>query len=233
MPDVKGEDDEETLILNVDAFVNEQHQWGDVGTEPWIDTEDEDSSYVWADDLYASRYWSFEDMPPSLNIIDVDIFVRGKAYSGMTSKLRGWLWDGVSYEQFTTDNIDFIWYTNSYWTQSEDVDATGQDILNTEEQINGARLRIYQYQDPYFSPNLRITLAYIRVVYLPAPSTWLSMLFGLGLFIGGIIMMIASPSWVAWGIRKEGVTPDTVERAGYGMLIFILGLGLFLTYLYA
>jgi len=67
--------------------------------------------------------------------------------------------------------------------------------------------------------------------YVP-PQDFVGDYFGTGIFIGGIFMMIYAPTWVAWGIKKKGVTPDTVERLGYAMLIFIVGLGLFFSYIY-
>ena len=66
----------------------------------------------------------------------------------------------------------------------------------------------------------------------PPPLNYVDEYFGLGLFIGGIIMMIYAPSWVAWKVKKSGVTPDTVERLGYAMLIFLVGFGLFLSFIY-
>jgi len=48
----------------------------------------------------------------------------------------------------------------------------------------------------------------------------------------GIFLMIFSPTWAAWKIRKSGADVSTVERFGYAMLLFMVGLGLFITFLY-
>jgi len=50
--------------------------------------------------------------------------------------------------------------------------------------------------------------------------------------LGGIFLMIFSPTWIAWKVRKSGADVSTVERFGYGMLLFMVGLGLFITFLY-
>lgn len=53
----------------------------------------------------------------------------------------------------------------------------------------------------------------------------------LAMGLGGIFLMIFSPTWVAWKARKEGASVGTVERFGYGMLLFIIGFGLVITWL--
>jgi len=50
----------------------------------------------------------------------------------------------------------------------------------------------------------------------------------LGIGLGGLVMMIFAPSWVALKIKKSGMDADSIERIGYGMLIFVFGFGMFL-----
>ena len=50
--------------------------------------------------------------------------------------------------------------------------------------------------------------------------------------IVGVCMMVFAP---VWGIRKilnDGLEVETVERVGYAILVFMIGLGLFITFLY-
>ena len=48
----------------------------------------------------------------------------------------------------------------------------------------------------------------------------------------GIGMMVFSPAWTIRKVLNEGVDVDSVEGIGYAVLIFIIGLGLFITFLY-
>lgn len=54
----------------------------------------------------------------------------------------------------------------------------------------------------------------------------------LGIFMGGIVLMVWSPAWVAWKIKKKGIDPDTLERMGYALLLWLVGFGLFISWLY-
>jgi len=51
--------------------------------------------------------------------------------------------------------------------------------------------------------------------------------------LGGIFLMVFSPTWFAWKVRKSGADVETVERFGYCMLLFVIGFGLFITWLYS
>jgi len=55
----------------------------------------------------------------------------------------------------------------------------------------------------------------------------------LALGFGGIILMVASPTWVALEIRKKGLDADSIERGAYGMLLFCVGFGLLIMWLWA
>ncbi len=70
--------------------------------------------------------------------------------------------------------------------------------------------------------------------YVPPPMPDLvSMYIWLGFLIIGVLLMFYAVFWVAWGIKKKGVTPDTIERGGYGMLIWIVGFGMTIMFLYS
>ena len=63
--------------------------------------------------------------------------------------------------------------------------------------------------------------------YYRLPS-WIDDYTMLGIGLGGLVMMIFAPSWVALKIKKSGMDADSIERIGYGMLIFVFGFGMFL-----
>lgn len=54
----------------------------------------------------------------------------------------------------------------------------------------------------------------------------------LALGFSGLILMVASPTWVAFTIRKKGLDPDSIERAMYGVLLFLIGFGLVVMWLW-
>jgi len=55
-------------------------------------------------------------------------------------------------------------------------------------------------------------------------------MFALGL--SGLILMVASPSWVAYQLRKGGIKPEDFERTMYGLLLFCVGFGLLVMWLW-
>lgn len=55
----------------------------------------------------------------------------------------------------------------------------------------------------------------------------------LGIGLSGVFLMCFAPSWVAWKIKKKGVDVDTVERFGYALLLFLVGFGLFVMWLWS
>lgn len=55
-------------------------------------------------------------------------------------------------------------------------------------------------------------------------------MFTLG--IGGLGLMVFSPTWGAYMIRKKGLDPDTIERCAYALLLFCVGFGLFIMWLW-
>ncbi|MBA7492009.1 hypothetical protein ES702_02558 [subsurface metagenome] len=57
--------------------------------------------------------------------------------------------------------------------------------------------------------------------------TWIAML------LAALFLMIWSPSWFAWKIKKVGVTTESIERLGYAMLLFLVGFGLLVMCIYA
>jgi len=56
------------------------------------------------------------------------------------------------------------------------------------------------------------------------------MLLAMG--IAGIVLMVSSPSWLALKIRKDGLDEETIERLAYAFLLFLIGFGLVIVWLW-
>lgn len=64
-------------------------------------------------------------------------------------------------------------------------------------------------------------------------ESWIDKYTMIALGFTGIGLMVGSPTWVALMIRKKGLDPDSFERIMYGMLIFCVGFGLMVMWLWA
>lgn len=64
-------------------------------------------------------------------------------------------------------------------------------------------------------------------------ESWVDKYTILGIGLSGLLMMVFAPSWVALKIKKEGITPDSIERIGYAMLIFVVGFGMMVIWLWS
>jgi len=62
--------------------------------------------------------------------------------------------------------------------------------------------------------------------------SWLDLYFMFGVGMSGLIMMVFAPSWVAMGVRRNAFQVDNMERIGYAILIFCVGFGLFMCWLW-
>lgn len=62
--------------------------------------------------------------------------------------------------------------------------------------------------------------------------SWLNLYFMFGVGMTGIILMVFAPTWVAFGLRKKAFDPDKIERIGIALLIFCIGFGLFISWLW-
>jgi len=64
-------------------------------------------------------------------------------------------------------------------------------------------------------------------------DSWLDLYFMFGVGMVGLFMMVFAPTWVAFGLRRNVFQPDKIERIGKAVLIFIIGFGLFISWLWA
>lgn len=79
----------------------------------------------------------------------------------------------------------------------------------------------------YLISDVTLTLNLYTLPDLTNLYTWIA------LFLAALFLMIWSPSWFAWKIKKVGVTVESIERLGYATLLFLVGFGLLIMCLYA
>jgi len=56
--------------------------------------------------------------------------------------------------------------------------------------------------------------------------------FMLGVGVFGITLMVFAPTWTAFQVVKKAYDFETVKRIGYSLFLFIIGFGLFITWLW-
>jgi len=56
--------------------------------------------------------------------------------------------------------------------------------------------------------------------------------FMLGVGVFGITLMVFAPTWTAFQVIKKAYDFETVKRIGYSLFLFIIGFGLFITWLW-
>lgn len=225
-------------ILEVDNFVNDvpafpydpdpPHAgvWETNGSDPYLNgtTSDQPTNEIY-NTLNAhagSAQINFENItsPATKTYINATVFFNNNISAGFEYFIA--LSNGTFYllkQQGQTSGFETFNETVTNW-------------FSNLQQINN--MTIWLGHGTTFTIGIHIDYFYIEVFYTepPPPFNFINEYFGLGLFLAGIVMMIYAPSWVAWKIKKSGVTPDTVERAGYAMLIFLMGFGLFITFIY-
>ena len=226
----------DSMKITVDGFTPIVQEWEEIGVSPWINSNDNDTSvihfnYTLTPSVKKHYYWSFEnlernDIGKVISIINVTCtYWRRAEIIGDTFHVKMYWWNGSDYE------LNGVWATADEDWGSNTIDISS--TLDTPQIVENVKLKLTNWGSPSSDYKGRISYVYLSVwfTYTKAP-TFIDKYFGLGLFIGGIIMMIYAPSWVAWKVKKSGVTPDTVERLGYAMLIFLVGFGLFLSFIY-
>jgi len=72
----------------------------------------------------------------------------------------------------------------------------------------------------------------IRILWGWRIESWIDKYTMFAIGMGGLILMVASPSWVAWQLRKGGIKPEDFERIMYGLLLFCVGFGLLVMWLW-
>jgi len=73
----------------------------------------------------------------------------------------------------------------------------------------------------------------VRILWNWRIEDWISKYTMLSIGIGGLVLMVASPTWGVWVIRKKGLDPDSIERVMYAFLLFCVGFGLLVMWLWS
>jgi len=73
----------------------------------------------------------------------------------------------------------------------------------------------------------------VTIIWTWRIESWIGKYTMIALGFSGIGLMVFSPTWVAFMIRKKGLDADSFERMMYAMLIFCVGFGLLVMWLWA
>lgn len=147
------------IHLPVNGFTYEIDQWTKYGIEPWLDSDDGDTSYIettgWN---YKQKYFEFQDLPAALTEDKVTLKVKLRDPDGMVTgeRLQSYIWDGSQ------------WVLGAYWVYNTPVDRSwivlSEDItsiLNTKSKIDSAR--VYFQKGTAGDHNIRITFCWLVV----------------------------------------------------------------------
>jgi len=108
------------------------------------------------------------------------------------------------------------------------LNATSGNPENFDLRIDGGTFTLFNHTYTLSIPsNVPIIISWKFY-----PTNPIDEYFMLGLGLAGVGFMIFSPCWVTWEVKKHGVTEVAVERFGYAMLMFIVGFGLIVMYLW-
>lgn len=134
--------------LAVNSWTNVQHDWTDVGTEPWVHDDDGDGNYISipADASVGDKdeYYEFESLDSkytSVTPTNVRIHFKARLYEGSIGAatiiaLKGWLWDGTTWQ----DGGTALFNSTSYADDDCSINLSGS--FDTKAKIDAARLRI-------------------------------------------------------------------------------------------
>ena len=227
------------MNITVDGFTPIVEEWEEIGVSPWIDSNDNDTSvirfnYTLENEIKVHSYWSFD------NLTREDI---GNVTSILNVTVYAWV-------RSETDNfrVKFYWFNGSAWVMGGSFATSvttwhlwltgGYDIssiLDTPQKVEDVRLRLTNWGAPSYDNEGRISYIWLKVWFTyfeSVPFSVVDLYTWLGIGLGGIALMVWSPAWVAWKIKKKGIDVDTVERIGFALVIFVMGFGLFISWLY-
>jgi len=74
---------------------------------------------------------------------------------------------------------------------------------------------------------------YVTIIWRFRIESWIGNYTMFAIGMGGLIIMVASPTWGIWVIRKKGLDADSIERLAYAMLLFCVGFGLLVMWLFS
>jgi len=73
----------------------------------------------------------------------------------------------------------------------------------------------------------------VRILWNWRLESWIDKYTMLALGFCGLILMVSSPTWCAFTIRKKGLDPDSFERIMYALLLECVGFGLLVMWLWS
>ena len=133
-------------VLKVTGWTDINNDWSHIGTEPWIDTSDSDTSYISIDNEATigdyDEYYELSNLPspyitatPSLAKIGVSArLYAGSGGSATTILIELNVWDGVSWNA-----AGYIVLNSTSYTYILGSNLTS--ILDTKAKINAARIK--------------------------------------------------------------------------------------------
>jgi len=217
-----------------------------VGTTPYINAIDYPTNYIGIGGSIsgASEDYHFQNLPPRTeNITSILLYLNRTAQyggGGSTSTVAVAPWNA----SYGWDDINSYKYPSqvqgvNYW-EVDYVDLMQFGHINDVASVNG--LQVYWiHSTPKLgtAPTITLDYAYLNVTCdLFRPWSAVDQYVWIFMFLGAVFLMIASPTWVALGFRKARASSKTfhyghaMEQFGYGMLLFLLGLGLLLAFIY-
>jgi len=138
--------------LDVDGWSNVNDDWTHEGTEPWIDSDDGDTSRILLDADGSSvglydEYYTVEDLPAgdpvytSFTPTKVTIHFKARLVPGAGGSatlviLRGYLWDGSTWQDGGTATFHSTTYTD------DDCSTSLHGSIDTLSKINAMRMKI-------------------------------------------------------------------------------------------
>ena len=229
----------ETIILKIQSYAYEQHDgmpsWGFTGTTPYINNKDYPVNYASIGNLaYGSGNYTFENLPPNAqNVSSVLLYTYASnlGAGGSEGNLNLHAWNGSTWDDDYYDyKISLV--EGEGWAYRY-VDWMQYGTITNATEVNNAQLWFSSSTLWTSSPSLFVDQIYLNVTCdIIPPFSVVDQHTWNGIFLGSLALMIWSPSWVAWKIKKKGIDSDTMERVGFGLILWIIGFGLFVSWLY-
>jgi hypothetical protein len=149
-----------TRQLWITAYNNTKNEWTKVGTSPYLNAQDQPTSY--GNSTVKGATWGdfdFADSAALGTINSVHFYAYGKC--AQSAKVTAWGWDGTEWLDFTKFPFSTVWGLASINITSE---------CGTWTKINGVRL--YIENEATQDPGSFVDACYILVDY--TPPTWVS-----------------------------------------------------------
>jgi hypothetical protein len=141
-----------TSNLWVDLFNPVSRQWTEVGTSPWLNTQNYPSNYIYTNkqnNLHGD--FNFQDLPTgttSINSATLYIYLNPG-----TESIQAEVWDGATWNVFILSTSGWSWR------------SVAVNFLNTPAKVNNAKLRLRSKGIGGWSGQAMVDAAYLSVSY--------------------------------------------------------------------